>query len=206
MASGSGTRNRLRHLRARPIAAKRDLAQRAADAGGNVNRGSSASTQPAKRKSVRTKSVRDRASPTAASALCHVDIIAKIAISADMDTIEPSLIEVLAGLNVKTNSNGIGPAHRIAGGTSAVAAAKVLNDLLARDEDASKVAVTVMVPIPILILRHGNRPERRNKKNDEDGHDARCAALISGESGMIHCTPLIRRWPSVPTSTSFAGW
>src|SRR3954454_4134415 len=205
MSSRTGTRDGLRHLRVRTARAEGDFAQRAADAGGHINRRAGASAKTAQRESTRAERIVNRTSTAAAGALGHPRVTAEVAVAFDVDAVEPCLIEILASLHVESDCDGLRVTDRVTRGAAAAASAEVLHKLFARDEDpaAAVVAITVAVTVAILILRRGERGECCGKQNEENRHDSRCAVLArSGESGICHCTPL---WPDIRRQPVHSG-
>lgn len=159
MAAGIGARDGCGPFGSGMIRAIRDLAQRSAFADSFIDGSASAPAEAAQHEPLRTHCVMHRTSAWTAGSLRHGKFVAKPALGADAGAIEPRLVEILAGLHVKSHGDGIRRALRIGRRPAAIASAKILCGALSRDEDAP------VVP-PVTILR----VERRRRERAERDH------------------------------------
>jgi hypothetical protein len=98
-----------------------------------------------------------------AGSLRHPQIIAGPAIRPQVGAIEPGLIEILAGLHVKSDGDESLLTNRVGRRPSSRTAAEVLRRALARNMNPIAVAVTVVV----AILRGRERGKCDQQKNRE---------------------------------------
>ncbi len=144
-----------------------------------------------------TVSVVNGTSARTASAAGHLTVAAEVAIAIDASAIKPGRVEELPRLYVEADCDRAFFTKCIGRGPAAVTSAEVDRHALVSNENESiEVAVAIMIAILLRGPGRGKRTKSYHEENGEDGHDARCAALLRSTVlnlmvaiGNFHCTP-----------------
>ena len=174
-----GTHDGLRPFGANVFSSFGNLAEGAAHTDGLIDVVSGASAKAAQYHAARTEGVLHGTPAGTAGALRHSDFFSQFAVGANVDAIEPRRIEVLAGLHVESDGDGISLAYGIGRRPAARAAAEVHRHALVRDTDAPVVDVAITVTILIGVLSRGERGERDQAQTRDNKKGVDCAASFA---------------------------
>jgi len=156
-----------------------------------IDGGASASRQPAQNAIVGAVGVVNRTATWASGAFRGSDFIAQGAVGAEARAIQPRLVIVFPGLNMKTHGHEAVFALGIRSGPAPPTTAEIAGNLLTGDENSAPIPVPVMIPITIVvaILIAVLRRRQCGECHQEENGEGQCKLWFSAGSTARRDSP-----------------